>query len=210
MPFIFIFNTGMLMIDLEGPIDFVAMVVTSTLAMLAFVAATQNWMLTRNRWYETIALLLACFMLFRPGYLLDQISAPYRAVPVTELDKVVDETPENGAIRLRLTTLNLDGDEVPKLVRLQLGAGATPAERLQDAGLDLSALGDSVSVGVVRLGSQAAKFGLQPGDEINELMVPVERPSRYWFAIPAIVLLGLIVWLQRRRRATASGKPVTA
>ncbi len=210
LPFIFIFNTGMLMIDLEGPIDFVAMVVTSTLAMLAFVAATQNWMLTRNRWYETIALLLACFMLFRPGYLLDQISAPYRAVPVTELDKVVDETPENGAIRLRLTTLNLDGDEVPKLVRLQLGAGATPAERLQDAGLDLSALGDSVSVGVVRLGSQAAKFGLQPGDEINELMVPVERPSRYWFAIPAILLLGLIFWLQRRRRATASGKPVTA
>jgi hypothetical protein len=60
---------------------------------------------------------------------------------------------------------------------------------------------------VVRLGSQAAKFGLQPGDEIDEVLVPAERPSRYWFAIPAIVLLGFVFWLQRRRREAAKLQP---
>ena len=39
------------------------------LAMGCFVAATQNWLLTRNRWYETVALLLICFTLFRPTLL---------------------------------------------------------------------------------------------------------------------------------------------
>ncbi|MER9596004.1 TRAP transporter permease [Mesorhizobium sp. M0244] len=202
LPFIFIFNTGLLMIDLEGPFDFVAMVVTSTLAMVSFVAATQNWMLVRNRWYETIALLVACFILFRPGLLLDQVSEPYRAVPASELGRIVDETAEGGAVRLRLTTLNLNGDEISKLVRLQLGPANSSTERLKAAGLDVSALGDSVTVGVVRLGSQAAKFGLQPGDEINQVLVPAERPSRYWFAIPALLLLGLVVWVQKRRRRT--------
>ncbi|MER9332351.1 hypothetical protein [Mesorhizobium sp. M0488] len=47
-----------------------------------------------------------------------------------------------------------------------------------------------MAVGFVRLGSQAAKFGLKPGDEINQVLVPAERPSRYWFAIRATDLLG--------------------
>ncbi|MER9330298.1 DUF3394 domain-containing protein [Mesorhizobium sp. M0152] len=86
-----------------------------------------------------------------------------------------------------------------KLVRLQLGSGNSSTERLKAAGLDIRALRDSVTVGFVRLGSQAAKFGLQPGDEINQVLVPAERPSRYWLAIRAILLLGLIFWAQRRR-----------
>lgn len=204
LPFIFVFNTGLLMIGLTGPFDLVAMVVTSVLAMAAFVAATQNWFLTRNRWYETVGLLLICFTLFRPGFWLDQISEPYTSAPVTDLDRIIEQTPTGAAIRLRFITTGLNGEEVGKLVRLELGPGKTPKERLQGTGMSISALGDSVSVGVVRLGSQAAKFGLRPGDNITEILVPADRPSRYWFALPAILLLGLIFWLQRRRRIAAN------
>ena len=66
-------------------------------------------------------------------------------------------------------------------------------------GLRVNALGDKVTIGQVRLGSQAAKFGLQFGDTIAGVEVPADRPSRYWFALPAILLLGLVAWLQRRR-----------
>ncbi|MDX8481637.1 DUF3394 domain-containing protein [Mesorhizobium sp. VK24D] len=66
----------------------------------------------------------------------------------------------------------------------------------------MSARGDSMTVGIVRLGSQAAKFGLQPGDEITGTMVPNSRPSRYWFLPPALLLFGLVFWLQRRRKGT--------
>ena len=77
LPFIFIFNTELLLIDVGGVGHFLVVVVCSVVAMGCFVAATQNWLLTRNRWYETVALLLICFTLFRPGFWLDQLQAPF-------------------------------------------------------------------------------------------------------------------------------------
>lgn len=65
----------------------------------------------------------------------------------------------------------------------------------------MSALGDTMTVGIVRLGSQAAKLGLQPGEEIAGIRTPNDRQSRYWFVLPALLLFGLVFWLQRRRKA---------
>ena len=91
------------------------------------------------------------------------------------------------------------GDDVEKLVRLTMRSGKTATERLQRSGLSLSALGDKVTVSLVSFGSEAAKYGLAPGDEITAVLVPAQRPSRYWFAIPALLLLAGIILLQRRR-----------
>ena len=60
-----------------------------------------------------------------------------------------------------------------------------------------------VMVQRVVFGSQAAKYGLSAGDEITTVLVPAHRPNRYWFAIPALLLLGGIVLLQRRRQRFA-------
>ena len=57
LPFLFIFNTDLLLIDvtfLQGILIFVV----STIAMLIFAAATQGYMITRSRWYESAVLLL--------------------------------------------------------------------------------------------------------------------------------------------------------
>jgi hypothetical protein len=55
-------------------------------------------------------------------------------------------------------------------------------------------------VQTVRFGSEAAKYGLAPGDTITAVLVKADRPSRYWMAIPAFLLLAVIVLLQLRRR----------
>ena len=57
-----------------------------------------------------------------------------------------------------------------------------------------------------RFGSQAAKYGLAAGDEITAVLVPADRPDRYWLAIPALLLLAGIVMLQLRRRKPAPPK----
>jgi hypothetical protein len=75
----------------------------------------------------------------------------------------------------------------------------TLVERLQRAGLSLSMLGDKVTARLVSFGREAAKYGLAPGDEVIAVLVPADRPSRYWFALPALLLLAAIVALQRRR-----------
>ena len=53
LPFIFIFNPEMLMIDIGGPLHFVVVVGCAALAMMAFVAALQGFFFARNRWWET-------------------------------------------------------------------------------------------------------------------------------------------------------------
>lgn len=209
LPFIFIFNSGLLMIGIDGPLDFIVVVGSSTLAMMAFVAATQNWFLVRSRWYETIALLLVTFTLFRPGFWLDLAAEPYAARPATELAGVVEGLPPGGAVEMRFLTVDINGDEIPKVLRLQVGDGTTAAERLRGTGLSLSTLGDSVQVATVRPSTQASKLGLEPGDTVEAVLVPTDRPSRYWFALPALVLLGAVAWAQVRRRRTAA-RPAVA
>ena len=59
LPFLFIFNTDLLLIDvtfLQGVLIFVV----STIAMLIFAAATQGFMITRNRWYESYRVAADC------------------------------------------------------------------------------------------------------------------------------------------------------
>jgi len=199
LPFIFIFNTELLMIDIGDAAHFALIVGCSIIAMGCFVSATQNWLVTRNRWYETVALLLICFTLFRPGYWLDQLQAPFDTRPASDIVSVADTIPRGSTLRFRVLSQSRAGEDVEKLVRLTMRSGNTATERLQRSGLSLSTLGDKVTISLVSFGSEAAKYGLAPGDEITAVLVPAHRASRYWFAIPALLLLAGIILLQRRR-----------
>lgn len=212
LPFIFIFNTELLMIDIGNVTHFILVVACSTIAMGCFVAASQNWLLTKSRWYESALLLLVCFTLFRPGFWLDLIQPPFDIRPASELVSVAGSLPPDSTLRFRVKSQSRAGDEVEKVVRLSLRAESTGAERLGATGLTLSTLGDRTTVTASRFGSQAAKYGLAAGDEITSVLVPAQRVSRFWFAIPALLLLAGVVMLQirRRRGAGTSPKLVTA
>jgi Domain of unknown function (DUF3394) len=168
-------------------------------AIGCFVAATQGWLLTRNRWYETVLLLLICFTLFRPGYWLDRLQAPFDESPPALLFQVAETVPQGGTLRFRLSGQSRAGEDVDKLLRLTMRSGETGAERLRAAGLTLNIAGGTLTVQTVRFGSEAAKYGVAPGDEITAVLVPSDRPNRYWFAVPALLLLAVIIVLQRRR-----------
>ena len=85
----------------ESPM--VMLVPLSVLAMGCFVAATQNWLITRNRWYENILLLLICFSLFRPDFWLDRIAPPFVKRPASDLVTVAGAVPQGETIRFRVT-----------------------------------------------------------------------------------------------------------
>jgi len=150
--------------------------------------------------FAYLALLLICFTLFQPGYWLDRLQAPFDLRPAADIVSVAESMPQGSTLRFRVKSQSRAGDDVEKLVRLTLRSGTTGAERLQAAGLSLSALGDKVTVRLVSFGSEAAKYGLAAGDEIATVLVPADRPSRYWLALPALLLLGVIVLLQLRRQ----------
>jgi TRAP transporter TAXI family solute receptor len=59
-------------------------------------------------------------------------------------------------------------------------------------------------------GSEAAKYGLAAGDEVTAVLTAADRPNRYWFALPGVALLAVLILLQLRRRAKISSSVVPA
>ena len=71
LPFIWIFNPQLLLIDIDSIVELVSVIVASTLAMLVFAAVTMNWFRIKNRLWETLLLAAACLLLFRPDFFMD-------------------------------------------------------------------------------------------------------------------------------------------
>ena len=208
LPFLFIFNTQLLMIGITGWLHLVLTIASATVAMLVFAAATQGYFLVRSRWYETMALLLVTFTLFRPGFWWDMVYPPFEHTSPAQMMKIIEEKPASASLRMWVEGETLEGKQFSKGVLVPLGPKAPARERLRGAGLSLMTLGDEVSVGPVAFGSVAEKLGLEAGFKVTGVEVPVERPSKEWMFIPALVLLALIVVAQRarlKRQSRAAG-----
>jgi hypothetical protein len=68
------------------------------------------------------------------------------------------------------------------------------------------ASGDQVDILGVKFGSRAAKLGIEQGFTITALEVAAERPAKEWFYIPALLLMGLVIIVQRRRAGVIADK----
>ncbi|MCP5223167.1 MAG: TRAP transporter permease [Zoogloeaceae bacterium] len=206
LPFMFIFNTQLLLIGIDSVWAFVLTVASAVLANLVFAAATQGWFLTRSRLHETALLLLVTFSLFRPDFWMDTIYPPYNAVPASRLNELVETAPANSNLRVWVEGITLEGDDVSKGVLLPLGETAGNARaRLKQSGLSVMALGDNVQVMVVEFGSRADKLGLEQGFTVTHIELPAERPAKEWIFVPTLLVLALVVALQRARARRETG-----
>lgn len=212
LPFIFIFNYQLLMIGVEGPLQLLLVVVSATIAMLAFAAGTMNYFYTRNRFYESIALLLVAFTLLRPGFWMDMVAPQYVVRPASEVMDFVEEAPPNSFLRIAVAGFDpVTFEDSLKTVMLNLGPQAEAQQRLLHAGLMVTPMGDSLSIMSVIEGTDASRFGIASGWEVENLLVPnPDRPPKELFFIPALLLLGLVYLLQKRRLNAANPLPSRA
>jgi hypothetical protein len=202
LPFMFIFNTQLLLIGITDVLHLVLTVASALLAMLLFAAGTMNWFVVRSRWYESATLLLVTFMLFRPGFFWDFAFPPYTERPAREIEAVVGQVPDGGFLYLGVAGETILGERIGRAVALRMGAATqSPRERLADAGLQVRMSGEDMQVIGVTFGSSAAKAGIRTGWTVRKVLVAAERPAKEWMFIPALVVLGAVVVIQRRRRA---------
>jgi len=199
LPFLFIFNTQLLMIGVSGPFHLALTVASATVAMLVFAAATQGFFLVRSRWYESIALLLVTFTLFRPGYWWDMVYPAYVDAPAAQLMELVEQAKPSERKRIWVEGQTLDGKDIRKGVLLPLGDVAPARERLRRIGVTIVPLGGEMQIAQVQFGSQAEKLGLEQGFKVVGIELPADRPAKEWMFLPALALLGLVIALQRRR-----------
>jgi hypothetical protein len=196
----FIFNTKLLLIGIEGPLDLLLVVSSAVVASMLFAAATQGFLLRKSRWWETLLMLLVVLALFRPGLFMDMVAPAHERVAPNYFMSIVGSAPTSTHLRIFIRGQTLEGEVIEKGVLLQLGAKDTPEKRLQSIGMRVVSFGDSLQIAQVRFGSPAAKLGVQQGFEIVALEAPVSRPAMEWVFIPALVILLLVVFSQKSRR----------
>jgi len=203
LPFVFVFNPTLLLIDVESWPELMLVALAATAASLVFAAATLGWFRARCRWWEIGVLLLATFALFRPDYFMDKIAAPYTTAPAKDIVRVAQSLGENQRLVMVIAGMTLEGEDLRKTVAVRLGAPGEGRKRLARAGLTITVLGDDVRVAAVRFGSRARKSGFEQGWQIDSLKVPADRASQHWIYLPALLLVALVYFTQGRRMARA-------
>ncbi|MCF2905364.1 TRAP transporter permease [Octadecabacter sp. CECT 8868] len=210
LPFVFIFNTDLLLIDVtiaQGIIVFI----TATIGILVFTAATMGWFLTKNRIWETVAMLVIAFALFRPGFFMNQIQPPFDDIEPAAFSQALADAEPGSSLRTVISGPDFDTFEmkditVPLTVPDVEGADA----RLDALGIVLVADGDAQNMDEPGFGTELSdalsSFDFY-GDEpvaISSVQVASNQMPKELIWIPALLLLALIAFLQKGRAAPAT------
>ncbi|MCF0141992.1 MAG: DUF3394 domain-containing protein, partial [Parasporobacterium sp.] len=100
LPFLFIFNTDLLLIDV-GWTKGILVFITATIGILVFTAATMGWFFTKNKKWETVVLIFAAFLLFRPGFVMERISPTAYSIEPVNLVQEIEKTPVGQNLMLK-------------------------------------------------------------------------------------------------------------
>jgi hypothetical protein len=211
LPFLFIFNTQLLMINVDSILSFAIVVISAVAAMLLFAAAIQGFWLAKSRWWETLALLLIAFLLFRPGYLWDKIDPPFEDRPGAEIFEVAETMRAGDSIQFVVAGETLEGVERIYTFTLPLAEGKTGKERFNNTGLQLDDMFGDMEVAIVIPGLsfdnginkqvESIKLaGVDSGWIVESVQVRRETTPKQIVFIPALLLLAAVGRAQWRRR----------
>src|SRR5690606_13515455 len=94
LPLMFIYNHQLLLIGIGGWLHLFVVLAGALIGILVFVSVTQRIFVTRTRIWEAAVLLLACFMLFRPGFFMDRVDEPYHDEPGERIVELAEAAPD--------------------------------------------------------------------------------------------------------------------
>ena len=211
LPFVFIFNTDLLLIDVtlaQGILVFV----TASIAILVFTAGTMGYFVTKSRIYESVALILIAFSLFRPDFFLDRIQPPFTDVAPTALAQTVENASPGTELRIVVNGPDFDTGEI-KDTTLVLAIDDTPAAGRMDAFGLLTFEEDGKLIMEEPLFGTPFATTLQGYDfyaddfvTVKEIKAPADQMPKELLFIPGLILLACIYFLQRAR-ASKEGVP---
>ncbi len=203
LPFLFIFNTDLILYNVTA-LEAVPIFIIATIAMLIFTAGMQGYFFAKNRIWESLALILIAFTLFRPGFWMDMVVPPYEKLAPAQLTEAVGKAEPGSEIRLKADGLDDVGEPVSLTLIINVPEGADGEERLAEFGADFLEEDGKLIVDGATFDSPAEKAGFDFDQEIKEVLLPAAQPPRQLFFIPALLLLGFIYWLQQGRLARST------
>lgn len=212
LPFMFIFNTDLLLIDV-GWMQGILVFVTASIAILVFTAGTMNWFLVKNRLYESVALVFIAFALFQPGYFMNKIQSPFEMVEPVAFEQALGAASDGQSLRLIVSGPDFDTGKMKETTLLVAITGdGDAASRLSDTGLMLLLEDGIAKMDEPMFGTPFARklssfdfYGDEPVTVVS-VKAPAEQLPKELIFIPALMFLGFIVMLQKGRQ-NKKGQP---
>ena len=205
LPFVFIFNTDLLLIDVSF-MQGIFIFIIASIAILVFTAGTMGWFVTKNKVYESVAMILIAFVLFRPDFVMDRLQPPFASVEPSQLSAALDTAAPGDELRMVVSGPDFDtGKTKDTTLVLNVEGEGTGAERLEKTGLILVPEGDIVKMDEPSFSSPFAEslgsfdFYLDEPVQIKSIQAPSAQSPKELVFIPALLLLLLIGWIQSRR-----------
>ncbi len=214
LPFMFIFNTDILLINV-GFFDGIIVIISVVLAMLAFCAAIQNFIIIKNKFYETLLLIIVAFSLFRPDFWLNKIEAPFHEMPGNQIFELVRDKNsilnlnKNNTVRVKFFGPDFDNPE--KLITqnsiITFNKEATVNKVIKNAGLLLNEVGKDIVMEEPLPGSplfqEMKTFDFYADNPVILKTIYINKSNRLpkeIFYIPSLLILALIYLNQYNRR----------
>ena len=206
LPFVFIFNTELLLIGVTSILNGVTIFIVSLIAIFFFTSATQGWLIVRTNVAERIILLVIMFSLFRPDVLLGYIYPEYETV---DFDKFVAnqvQAPKDRKVRLHSVRETDYGDRF-KLYVFRAPGGNSGQKAF---GLKIEKEKDGrFAVADLTPNGAAEKVKMDFGDYVTAVEIEqIDRPAKEFVYPIALILLGGVLLIQngRRKKGVAEGE----
>ena len=212
LPFLFIFNPTLILYGVDlgtwaGIGQAIFVFIIATFAMLLFAAATQGYFLAKSYIHESAALLLVAFTLFVPNVWLDMVQPPFRDVPPAQFEDAVAAAQDGSSLRLLIEGPDFNtGDITSTTLVMQIEGEGSAADRIDASGLLLFPDGDVVRLDEPMFGTDTAEtlanfdFYADEPVRLASVQTAAERLPEQIFYLPALLLLGIVILLQRRRQ----------
>ena len=209
LPFLFIFNTDLLLIDV-GWAKGILVFLSATIGILIFTSATMNYFLVKNKLWESLILIFAAFVLFRPGFFMEHISPTARHIEPAQMVEEIAKTPVGQHLTIKVAGVNPYGKPIEFYSQLTVPQGDSGEDRIKALGLTLLDTGEKIEIDGkaspkiiidnVELESPAAKVGLNWDQTILDVALPQSSLPKELMFIPALLLILGVAWNQRRRK----------
>ncbi len=203
LPFVFIFNTDLLLIDVNW-MQGILVFITASIGILVFTAGTMGWFLVKSRIYESIILVFVSFLLFRPDFFMDRVQPPFVMAEPATFEQVLQDAAEGDSLRLVVSGPDYNTGQNKKTT-LVLPVEGDASARMQGSGLLLIPEDDVVKMDEPMFGTPFANtlssFDFY-GDEpvvLASVQVPSSQLPKELMYIPAFILLAFVVMLQKAR-----------
>lgn len=200
LPFIFIYNTDLLLIDVTWYWGVVIFFV-STVAMMVFSSAMQEYLVVKNKWYESLIFLLVAFTLLRPGFWLDMVYPPYQNVPLENIASAYESLNDQDSLKLKIDGFDKVGEKTTFFTLLPKKLERVgEIEYFDDLGLNLISEKDALLIDTVSFASPAEKLGFEFDQRIVSVSVSSDRPNKELFWLPSFLIIGCVGWSQLKRK----------